>query len=76
MGHELAGVRSLVSITFCVLQPGMTISASDLWRSDMIAYRYVGRSAALENQSIWVDHLPPLCLHTLSGIVVLGALRA
>src|SRR2546426_8083221 len=49
----------------------MHIRASELCRSDMIAYQCLGCSAASECQPMWVDILPPLYLYKSSGKVVL-----
>src|SRR5438876_10918382 len=49
----------------------MHIRASELCRSDMIAYQCLGCSAASECQPMWVDILSPLYLYKSSGKVVL-----
>ncbi len=49
----------------------MHIWAIDLWQSDMIAYRSIDHSIASGILPLWVDLLPPLCLRTSSGKVVL-----
>jgi hypothetical protein len=71
MGQHFAGEQSLDALTFGVLEPRMHIWASDLWKSDMIAYRSVGHSPALGSLGLWVDLLPPLNLHKNSGNLVL-----
>ena len=49
----------------------MHIWAIDLWQSDVIAYRSIDHSIASGILPVWVDLLPPLCLRTSSGKVVL-----
>ena|SRR5437868_10848859 len=56
MGQHFAGEQSLGALTFGVLEPRMHIWASDLWKSDMIAYRSVGHSPALGSLALWVAH--------------------
>jgi hypothetical protein len=71
MGQHFAGEQALGALTFGVLESRMHIWASDLWKSDMIAYRSVGHSPALGSLALWVDLLPPLYSYKSSGKVVL-----